>query len=507
MKKKHLFLLLLLLLITSCDKNDNTTPTLTDPTPAPILVDLHNEEKEQVKDGDVVKIFHLNDTHGSIEYLPDDEEPGMSRIAGYINDKRQEEQTSVVLISSGDMFQGSLDSNVNKGRLMIDVMKEMEFDAMTIGNHEFDWGVDVLTECAAYAMKEDESGWSFPFLAGNILNSENDYDFGYLSTTFNRGPARVSIIGSTDASVYSSIDAKIVEGYKFDSQTKMIINEAKRLRESGSDIVIYSTHTAGLSVDKKIIEEVDAVFTGHRHVDSVQTKTNSKGQDVPIIESSSNGKLIGEVNFVYNKNKNNFQLNTYKNITLDEPYIIDEGVETIYNTYLDSPVKDGIVEATSLRALKTEPIGEITNESEYAINNKISMNNVRKMFLKAQLDKFKDSEDVIASFYNASRSEWNVGEITYSDIFKAFPFDNATIIVEVSGQQLKKWNTASEFIDGFSNSNISPLEMYKIVTSTFIINNYESSNYERVLKEESELFQRHILYEAFQNANGVNPWG
>ncbi|NLN79779.1 MAG: bifunctional metallophosphatase/5'-nucleotidase [Erysipelotrichia bacterium] len=507
MKKKYLLLIPFLLFITSCDKDDNTTPSLKEQTPAPVLVDLHEENKEIAKDGDIVKIFHLNDTHGSIEHLPSVGEPGMSRIAGYINSKRQEEKTNVVLVSSGDMFQGSLDSNINKGRLMIDIMKEMKFDAMTIGNHEFDWGVDVLAESAAYAMKEEGSSWRFPFLAGNILNPENDYDFGYLSTTFNRGPARVGIIGATDSSVYKSIDANIVEGYKFDSQTKMVVEEAKRLRQNGTDLVIYSTHTGASSIDKKIIEEVDVVFTGHRHIDSVESQTNSKGKIIPIIESGSNGTLIGEVNFVYNASQNNFQVSTYQNIQLDKPYIIDEEVEAIYNTYLDAPVKDGIVEADSLRQLKNDPIGEITSDSEYVLNNKINVNNVRKMFLQAQLDRFKDSDGVIASFYNASRSEWSVGPITYSDIYKAFPFDNATIIVEADGQQLKKWSTAGVYLEGYTSANISSSEVYKVVTSTYIINNYEPYNYKRVVKEESELFQRHIFYEAFKNASGSNPWG
>ena len=129
------------------------------------------------------------------------------------------------------------------------------------------------------------------------------------------------------------------------------------------------------------------------------------------------------------------------------------------------------------------------------------------MFLQAQLDRFKDSDGVIASFYNASRSEWSVGPITYSDIYKAFPFDNATIIVEADGQQLKKWSTAGVYLEGYTSANISSSEVYKVVTSTYIINNYEPYNYKRVVKEESELFQRHIFYEAFKNASGSNPWG
>lgn len=501
MKKRYLIFLVLALLITSCEPNIEK-----DPTPAPTLVDVNNETKTKANDGDVIKIFHLNDTHGAIEHLPNQGEPGMSRIAGYINNKKEEEQTNVVLVSSGDMFQGSLDSNINHGRLMLDIMKEMKFDAMAIGNHEFDWGLETLTNNALYAMDKTIKDWSLPFLAGNILSPNNEFEFGYLSTTFNRGPARVSIIGSIDSSVYNSIDRDIVEGYRFTHATSLVVNEAQKLRNEGSDIIIYTTHTGG-KIDSKIINEVDVVFTGHDHVDLVESKENQEGRLVPIIESGHNGQLLGEVSFIYDESKDKFLLDSFQNTTLYEPYIIDEGVENIYNSYLDAPANDGPIEAESLRSLKYESIGEITEDSTFVVNGKINENNVRRMFLEAQLERFKNTDNVIASFYNASRSPWVEGPVTYSDIYKAFPFDNSTVIVSCTGQQLKKWTTAGVFLEGYSLMRLEANETYKVVTSTYITNNYEPYNFESIVREERELYQRHIFYQAFQNTQDVNPWG
>ncbi|MDY0344996.1 MAG: metallophosphoesterase [Bacilli bacterium] len=502
MKKIILLLPLLALALVGCDGELTAAPVVTDP---------NNEQKSgDPQSGDIIKILHLNDTHGSIEYRPDDNEPGMAYLAGYVNTIREQANTNVVLVSSGDMFQGSLDSNISQGKLMIDIMKEMRFDSMSIGNHEFDWGVDVLKENAAYAMNKEEGDWSFPFLSGNILNPEGQYDFGYLSTTFNRGPARVSVIGSIDNGVYDSIDGPIVEGYEFVNATSMVISEAQRLRQAGSDIIIYSTHDVDKRVDKSIADYVDAIFTGHSHHNSVLTMKNSDFKSVPIIESSSNGRAIGEVEFIYDSAKESYSLNGYKNTNLLNGSITlveDEAVQSIYDAYLDAPAQDGPVQSESLRALKNDKIGEINSDSIFAsIDGTISKLSVQQMFLQAQLDAYSESYDIIGSSYNESRSAWNVGDITYADVYKAFPFDNATVIVEATGKQLELWGTLTIFIDGLNKYSLEDNDMYQIVTSTYIINNREQNYYTSIIHTDADIFQRHVMYQQFIEASAPNPW-
>lgn len=506
MNKRIYLLPVLMLTLVACNPQNSSGE---EPLPPPVIVDPNDEVNTgEPANGDVIKILHVNDTHGAIEYMPDANEPGMAYLAGFVSKKRAEANTDVVLLSSGDMFQGSLDSNINQGSLMIDIMKEMRFDAMTIGNHEFDWGVDVLSSKADYAMS-DEGEWAFPFLSGNILNLSGQYDFGYLSTTFNRGGARVSIIGTTDSGVYNSIDASIVEGYSFVAQTSMVVAEAQRLRAAGSDLIIYSTHDGNNDVDASIAQYVDAVFTGHNHINSVATMSGAESKIVPIIESSSNGRLVGEVDFVYDAIDGRYELNTYKNTNplSDTPLVQDEGVQTIYDAYLDAPVQDGPVSAASLRALKSDKIGEITNDSVYVASGAISKNNVRKMFLMAQLDAYSGSYSVIASAYNESRTAWQVGNITYSDVFKAFPFDNPTVVIEATGSQLRRWNTALVFADGYTVYTLNSNDLYRVVTSTYIINNNELNNYTSIVHTDTELFQRHIMYQQFVATSDPNPWG
>ena len=92
-------------------------------------------------------------------------------VAYIINEKNKSPDTTVIL-SSGDMFQGSAISNMTQGGVVVEAMNEIGFDAMTIGNHEFDWGIDKI---AAYNDGDEKNGEAdFPFLSCNIVYKSNN---------------------------------------------------------------------------------------------------------------------------------------------------------------------------------------------------------------------------------------------------------------------------------------------------------------------------------------------
>ncbi|MBQ2894263.1 MAG: metallophosphoesterase, partial [Clostridia bacterium] len=82
-----------------------------------------------------VDLYALNDLHGATSKL--------AKIGGYLKEKKQQDPNTV-LLSSGDMFQETLESNSNYGTLVNSCLEEIGFECMAIGNHEFDWGLDKL---------------------------------------------------------------------------------------------------------------------------------------------------------------------------------------------------------------------------------------------------------------------------------------------------------------------------------------------------------------------------
>ena len=112
-------------------------------------------------------ILHVNDTHGHIipflDKSVDPERPvgGAEYLAGMIERERAANPDGTILLSAGDMFQGTPVSNLFHGKPVIEIMNYLRYDAMALGNHEFDWGQDVLHSIISSA--------SFPVISANIF--------------------------------------------------------------------------------------------------------------------------------------------------------------------------------------------------------------------------------------------------------------------------------------------------------------------------------------------------
>ncbi len=106
-------------------------------------------------------ILHTNDFHGNLELAGSN--PGMARAAAVIKQARNAVPNSI-LLDAGDEMQGSLLSNLKKGEPTIDLFNFVGYDAATFGNHEFDWGQQVLISRTQQA--------DYPFIRANIVVSD-----------------------------------------------------------------------------------------------------------------------------------------------------------------------------------------------------------------------------------------------------------------------------------------------------------------------------------------------
>jgi 2',3'-cyclic-nucleotide 2'-phosphodiesterase (5'-nucleotidase family) len=112
-----------------------------------------------------IRILHVNDFHGfAVEYRPygsNDMQGGLAYLAGKVDKLRSEKPS--LLLAAGDMIQGNNWANLFQGKSVIEAMNVMGFDAMVVGNHEFDYGQDVLRERIAEA--------NFPVLGANVTGA------------------------------------------------------------------------------------------------------------------------------------------------------------------------------------------------------------------------------------------------------------------------------------------------------------------------------------------------
>ena len=114
----------------------------------------------------ILDIYATNDFHGRISENTSLNEPGISKLSTYLKNKKSLNKDGYIYINSGDYWQDTYESGYNKGSLLTECLDIMECETIALGNHEFDWGVDVI--------KENKKLVNYTsFLGANIRNYPN----------------------------------------------------------------------------------------------------------------------------------------------------------------------------------------------------------------------------------------------------------------------------------------------------------------------------------------------
>ena len=390
----------------------------------------------------VIDFYAINDLHGKL--LDTDSQPGVDELTTYLK-KRGDIDEHTVLISSGDMWQGSSESNLTRGKIVTEWMNELDFVSMTIGNHEFDWGEEYIEENLKAA--------EFPFLAINIYERETNTPVDYCapSVMIERGGIQIGIIGAI-GDCYSSISPDKVEDVYFktgDELTELIKDEATRLRDGGADLIIYSLHdgygssgsSGGMISSNRISSYydpslsqgyIDLVFEGHTHqryvfhdtydVYHLQNGGENKGiSHAEIAINQITGTLVvTEASFISTSNYTGLE---------DDPIVND-----LKDKYGDDIAKGDEV-------LGFNP----SYKDDYYVCGKVA-----ELYADFGVRTWGDEYDIVlGGGYLSLRSPYSLGEgeIRYSDLQMILPFDNKLALCSVKGEDLLR-----KFINT-SNSN------------------------------------------------------
>ena len=177
-------------------------------------------------------VYAINDLHGRL--ADTDDQPGVDELSTYLN----RQSGNRILLATGDMWQGTSESNLTGGRIITEWMNRMDFTAMTVGGHEFDWGVELLRQNGQLA--------EFPFLGINVYSRDTDQrvDYCQSSLTVEFDGAQIGIIGAIGDCYYSISSQHTRDIYfKTGSElTALVKAEAEKLRDQGADFIIYTIH-------------------------------------------------------------------------------------------------------------------------------------------------------------------------------------------------------------------------------------------------------------------------
>ncbi len=241
-------------------------------------------------------ILHTNDTHSRIEPLPETDRftpglGGVARRANYVDEVRRENR-QVLLFDSGDFLQGTPYFNLFKGEVEIKTMNLMKYDAATLGNHEFDYGMEVLEKVVRAA--------NFPIVSTNYDFSETaiaELIHPYL--ILNKGGIRVGVMG-IDIQPLGLIAADHYKGMKYLDPITSANEVAKRLREEyRCDLVVCLSHL-GYTADRELAAEsrgIDLILGGHSHTHMTKPAVVNDLDDneVVIFQTGRSGVNVGRI--------------------------------------------------------------------------------------------------------------------------------------------------------------------------------------------------------------------
>ena len=244
-----------------------------------------------------IDIWSMNDFHGAI--LEDKNNPGIAKDAGFYLAQKAKNPDGTVFLNAGDLYQGSFEANMTYGRGLAEIMNYLKLDAMAIGNHEFDWGIDQLlaTEKIAH----------FSYLACNIYERSSGQPVAWAKPyiTLNRNGVKIAVIGATAADAADTTKPNYVSSLYFTDPAARINEIAATARKDGANLVIVVAHMgAQLQPDGTIIgdgatlvsklKNVDLYLAGHWH-----NVVNGKINNIPILEAYTFGLYMAHARFIY----------------------------------------------------------------------------------------------------------------------------------------------------------------------------------------------------------------
>lgn len=247
-------------------------------------------------------IYHTNDMHSRIEpfaaYYPDTAlagKAGVIRRAAFIRDERKKHK-DLLLFDSGDFSQGSPYYNLFKGEVEVKMMNEMKYDAGTIGNHEFDFGLDNMARlfrmtkfpivCANYAVE------------GTVLEGlVKEY------TVIERNGVRIGVFG-----LGAPLDGLVAHANYGNVKFEDPVSEGQRIadllrNEEQCDLVVCLSHLGWNGEpysDVELIENtrnIDIVLGGHSHsyFEGPRYYKNLDGKEIPVQQMGKHAAFVGRM--------------------------------------------------------------------------------------------------------------------------------------------------------------------------------------------------------------------
>lgn len=436
-----------------------------------------------------ITVVGTNDIHGWVAphrwKLPSGlslEQGGISTFAGYLAILRADNPAGTLLVDAGDLFQGTLVSNLTEGAVVVDAYNYLGYQASAIGNHEFDYGPEGPISVALApgsdpfgALKQRLRQANFPLLAVNIYDAATGERPQWLTNDgtmiVERNGLKIGILGLITPTTPQTTNPINVSSLRFGSLIPEALSAAKNLRSNGADLVIAIVHVGAKcarydnprdlsscdTANGELFEMLqglpprtfDAVVAGHSH-----QVIGHFVNEMPVIESWGLGRYFGVIELWVDP----LTKTVLQDRTQIEPVVpICERVEEVTKScepeWFEKQGKGKFITASfrgrpierdrRLDKLLAPALAKVESEE----NRKLGLRTLKtlKRDYEAETalgnlltDSLREMEHADVSLMNAGglRADIPAGELTYGQVYEVLPFDNNVAMLTVNGDEL-----------------------------------------------------------------------
>ena len=374
-----------------------------------------------------IVILYENDVHCGID--------GYQKMAGLRDAINKTDTAYAGAVCVGDFLQGNTTGAISKGQYVVDIMKLMDYDAVTLGNHEFDYGVP--------RMKMLLEQLNAPIVSCNLYDVA-DQQFVYMPYIIKQyGNKKVAFIGATTPETmileaYAFYDTN--GGLEYDLRPKtfyqMVQQTVDDARAKGADYVVLLSHvgetTQSMGFNSHLLVNntrgIDVVLDGHSHEIFENAKaTNLDGQEITVTQTGTQFERIGKLLITPDG-----RMTTKLLKPADVPYVnarVKAATDSIHK--LVDAATSKVVAHTDYRLV-------VSDENKQWI---IRGSETNAGDLVADAYRYALKSDIAFENGGGIRNDIMAGDITYGDVIGMLPYDNILRRVAVSGKLLKEMLT------------------------------------------------------------------
>jgi 5'-nucleotidase/UDP-sugar diphosphatase len=366
-----------------------------------------------------LSILYTGDTHGhlrSFQFNSRKPVGGVAKRAIFFQEKRRHQKMVWLALDAGDAIAGTPLSNVFQGYLDIEAMNRLKYDAMVLGVHEFDYGVDVLRQRMAEA--------KFPMLAANVIDSSTGMPFASPYVILNRNGIRIAILGLTTGELAERVAPENFQGLTVKDPIETARDLIPQLQPQ-ADVIIALTHL-GVNEDIKLasqFQQIDVIVGGMSHS---ELQVPMRVVRTLIVHDAMYGYDVGQLKLSFERdgtelNRRYFDCSL---VPMDGKWLENSD----YLTWLDSfdeafQQKMGrVVGSSAMRMTDTKIQSSETELGDFVCD-------VLRQRTGA------DGALLPAGFFQAGLPE---GPLTLGDLYTALPYEHYADILVLTGSELQR---------------------------------------------------------------------